>query len=595
MTDNKDISSPRYYDRAERLSLLDSLRSQRATRPVIGLTANFKDSEARLAKAYYESVAAAGATPVLLPPYLSADDILPALESIDALVLTGGADINPLYLAEEPERGLRSINSERDAAELLLTRATYRRGMPVLGICRGIQTLTAALDGDVIQDIGSRPDADRHIKHEQDAPRYTPTHTIRIEADSLLHSIYGEDRIMVNSFHHQAVGSTGEHLRAVAFAPDGIIEAVESRDFKPVIGVQWHPEWMGHWRDTHTDPLFTWLATEASLYHRACAFHLRNVTLDSHCDTPMLFDEGVDLNLRDRKALVDLRKMDEGHLDTVIMAAYLPQGPRSEEGLTKATAEATRILTAIDAHVAAAPDAAMARTPSELKAIKARGMHPIMKAIENGYAIGRDISNVRRFAGMGVVYITLCHNGDNDICDSASKTLNEHGGVSAFGEQVIREMNRSGIMVDLSHGGEKSFYDAMDISSLPIVCSHASARALCDHPRNLTDDQLRALARKGGVAQVTFYHGFLRLEGEATVLDALAHLDHFVEVAGIEHVGIGSDFDGDGGVRGLASASDMAAFTAKLLRKRYSEDDLRLIWGGNFLRVMQQVQDAAAL
>ena len=135
----------------------------------------------------------------------------------------------------------------------------------------------------------------------------------------------------------------------------------------------------------------------------------------------------------------------------------------------------------------------------------------------------------------------------------------------------------------------------MDISSLPIVCSHASARALCDHPRNLTDDQLRALARKGGVAQVTFYHGFLRLEGEATVLDALAHLDHFVEVAGIEHVGIGSDFDGDGGVRGLASASDMAAFTAKLLRKRYSEDDLRLIWGGNFLRVMQQVQDAAAL
>jgi microsomal dipeptidase-like Zn-dependent dipeptidase len=126
----------------------------------------------------------------------------------------------------------------------------------------------------------------------------------------------------------------------------------------------------------------------------------------------------------------------------------------------------------------------------------------------------------------------------------------------------------------------------LDISEQPIVCSHSSARALCDHPRNLTDDQLRALAAKGGVAQVTFYNGFLRTDGQATILDAVAHLNHMIEVMGIEHVGIGTDFDGDGGVPGLASASELINFTRSLLRERYREEDLRLIWGGNFLRVM---------
>lgn len=135
----------------------------------------------------------------------------------------------------------------------------------------------------------------------------------------------------------------------------------------------------------------------------------------------------------------------------------------------------------------------------------------------------------------------------------------------------------------------------MEISSLPIVCSHASSRALCDHPRNLTDDQLRALRKTGGVAQVTFYEGFLRRDGKATVLDAMDHLEHIIEIAGIEHAGIGSDFDGDGGVPGIASAAEMINITKRLLRKRYSEKDIALIWGGNFLRVMQQVQDAAEI
>jgi microsomal dipeptidase-like Zn-dependent dipeptidase len=159
-----------------------------------------------------------------------------------------------------------------------------------------------------------------------------------------------------------------------------------------------------------------------------------------------------------------------------------------------------------------------------------------------------------------------------------------------LGRQVIKEMNRLGIMVDLSHAGEKSFYDALELSKTPIVCSHSSCRALCDHPRNLTDDQMRALAQKGGVMQVTLYHGFLVKDGEATLDDAMRHLDHAIEVMGIDHVGLGTDFDGDGGIRGLASSAELLNYTRELLKRKYSEADIQKLWGGNFLRVMREVQ-----
>ena len=151
-------------------------------------------------------------------------------------------------------------------------------------------------------------------------------------------------------------------------------------------------------------------------------------------------------------------------------------------------------------------------------------------------------------------------------------------------------MNRLGIMVDLSHAHERSFYDALNISKIPIVCSHSSARALCDHPRNLTDDQMRALAAKGGVCQITLYNGFLKKDGQATILDALQHLDHAIQVMGIDYVGLGTDFDGDGGILGLANSSELTHFTRQLLNRRYSDEDIQKIWGGNFLRVMQQAQ-----
>jgi len=233
----------------------------------------------------------------------------------------------------------------------------------------------------------------------------------------------------------------------------------------------------------------------------------------------------------------------------------------------------------------------MARTPGDIAANKAAGRKSVLLGIENGIALEHDIANVELFARRGVTYMTLCHNGDNDICDSARRSAATHKGVSSFGAGVIREMNRCGMMVDMSHAGEKSFYDALDISSMPIVCSHSNCRALCDVPRNLTDDQMRALAIKGGVMHITLYHGFLRNDdGEANILDALAHLEHAIDIMGIDHVGLGTDFDGDGGICGLADASELINLTIQLLRRRYSHDDIEKIWGGNWMRVMNEVQ-----
>lgn len=212
-----------------------------------------------------------------------------------------------------------------------------------------------------------------------------------------------------------------------------------------------------------------------------------------------------------------------------------------------------------------------------------------MRGIENGYAIGTDVGNIERYRRMGVVYITLCHNGDNDLCDSA-RGNGEHGGLSPLGKEALREMNRVGMMVDLSHAAESTFWQVLELSKKPVVCSHSSCRALCDHPRNLTDEQLRALAEKGGVVQVTMYSGFLCKEGEAALDDFMAHLCHAIEVAGIEHVGIGTDFDGDGAVIGCSSAAQLRNVTRELLRRGFGECDIEKLWGGNWMRVMREVQ-----
>ena len=541
-------------------------------KPVIGITGNYEDLTCKLGKGYYQKVVEAGGVPVIIPPVTDPHVIINTLDRIDALILSGGGDYNPLWAGEEPSPLLHGINAERDQAELMITRLAYHRQIPMLGICRGIQTLAMALGGKVFQDISDRATE----KHSQDADRSEPTHTVTVEKDSILYHLYSQQSTLyVNSFHHQAVSDTGAKFRVTARSADGIIEAMESTEYKPVMGVQWHPECL-----ENGTPLFQWLVEEAQAYREAHQLHDRILTLDTHCDTPMLFPQGIHFDRRDPRILVDLHKMTEGRLDATIMVAYLPQPTEQPKAYADAIFDQIEAITKQNSDYVR-----IARTPEELWANKRAGIKSIMLGIENGIALDGQLENLQHFAERGIVYMTLCHNGDNDICDSASRSQNTWGGVSPFGEQVIREMNRLGILVDMSHAGEKSFYDALDISSKPIVCSHSSARALCDHPRNLTDDQMRALAAKGGVAQTTIYHGFLRQDGEACILDVMDHLEHAIQVMGIDHVGLGTDFDGDGGVRGLADASELINFTKQLLRRRYSEEDIQKIWGGNFLRI----------
>lgn len=587
--------------------------------PVIGITTNYSDGGAALSEKYYSQVVKAGGTPYLIPPVADQDVIINTLEHLDGLLLTGGGDFNPLWCGEEPSAKLHSINAKRDLPELLITRLAYNRQIPMLGICRGIQTLAIALDGEVEQDIYEKG---AKIKHSQDADRSEPTHTVKLAEGSILHALYRSGTIAVNTFHHQAVRKAGPRFRVTAVAPDNVIEAIESSEFKPIMGVQWHPEWLGD----EGQKIFSWLVTQASNFYIAKNVQNRILTLDTHCDTPMFFPQGVEFSHRDSRILYDLHKMTEGRQDAVIMAAYLPQpkiGQRFSQnidltGISKFNPDlAEKYITTKDVETSKgtvtertiAPNdyadlifdklesivrdnsqyISIARTPTDLYEDKRKGRKSIMFGIENGLALNGDLRNVKHFAQRGVVYITLCHNGDNDICDSA-RGCNTYNGVSQFGEKVIKEMNRCGIMVDLSHGGEKSFYDALDISSMPIVCSHSNSKALCDVPRNLTDDQMRALAAKDGVAHITLFHGFLKKEGEATILDAVAHLEHAIKIMGIDHVGVGTDFDGDGTVRGMADASEMINFTLQLLRRKYSERDIAKIWGGNWLRVMAQVQ-----
>ena len=572
-------------------------------KPVIGITGNFADGNTSLAEPYYMAVVKAGGVPVIMPPINDTDVIVNTLNNIDGLLLSGGGDFNPLWCEEEPVESLHGINSHRDLPELLTVQLAYNRQIPMLGICRGIQTLAMALGGKVRQDINScgTDDAEHkslpRVKHSQDAERRgEPTHSVAIEPGTILHSIYNKERIYVNSFHHQAVGNCGRRFNPSAFAADGVIEAMESSEYKSILGVQWHPEWLAD-----GEPIFRWLVDCAAEFSEAKRIHDRTITLDSHCDTPMFFPEGIHFDWRDSRILVDLHKMADGRQDAVTMVAYLPQ-PKDGQTFSEVapypvdtpTEYADLIFDKIEDIVSRnSKYVSIARTPMDVFNDKRAGRKSIMLGIENGLALNHDIRNVEHFAKRGIVYITLCHNGDNDICDSARRSESTNDGVSEFGEQVIREMNRLGLMVDLSHAGEKSFYDALEISETPIVCSHSNCKALCDVPRNLTDDQLVALSRKGGVAQITLYNGFLRDdEQEASIIDAMNHLDHAVDIMGIDCVGLGTDFDGDGGVCGIADSSELINFTIQLLRRRYSPQDIEKLWGGNWLRVMKKVQES---
>lgn len=380
----------------------------------------------------------------------------------------------------------------------------------------------------------------------------------------------------------------------------------------------------------------------AMIVKKAARIHREVLTIDSHTDTPLRmmhkdFDIGVRHDPGKEYTKLDFPRMKEGGLDVAFFAAFISQGPRDEQGYGKVSQKIKVLLDTIKKAVSRYPElAGIAVHPDEAYRFNREGKCAVFIGIENGYAIGKDLALIGYYFRHGTRYITLCHTKNNDICDSSTDTT-EFDGLSRFGNSVVAEMNRIGMMIDISHASDKSFDDVLSITKAPVIASHSCARALCDNPRNLDDNMLRALAKNGGVVQMCIlsdyvktpepdavrdslinalyskYYDWDNLTEEqvmnyrkerrtidlqfppklATVNDVVNHIDHMVKVAGIDHVGIGTDFDGGGGVDGCYDVSEMGNITLELVKRGYSKEEIRKIWGGNLIRVMNEVTKVA--
>ena len=379
--------------------------------------------------------------------------------------------------------------------------------------------------------------------------------------------------------------------------------------------------------------------SEEHLSRRADKIHASILTVDTHCDTPMEFsDPAFDLGKRHNEGCVDFPRMKEGGLHAEFFAVFTAQGPRNDSTYSKAHQKALDILNEINKNVAKNSSLAeIATTPDDAYRLKKAGKIAAFIGMENGYPVGKDLTRIKLYYDLGARYMTLAHTKNNDICDSSTDPAGaENNGLSAFGIQVVKEMNRLGMMVDISHISDKSFYDVLKITKAPVIASHSSCRALCGSPRNLADDMLLALKENGGVIQICILGNYLKTpepnpeldsklkelkdkygdydalsdsvkkvvrkeyrdirkkyEKSATVKDIVDHIDHVVQVIGIDYVGIGTDFDGGGGVEGCRTVSDMKNITIELLRRGYSKSDITKIWGGNIMRVLRKVGEVA--
>jgi membrane dipeptidase len=387
--------------------------------------------------------------------------------------------------------------------------------------------------------------------------------------------------------------------------------------------------------------------SEEPLEVKARRIHDRVLTVDTHCDTPSRLPGGSwDISVRhepgDRASgKVDLPRMAEGGLDAEFFAVFTGQGERTEQGYSRAKEWALKTLDAIHAMCERYPElVGLALTPDDAYRLEKQGLRIAFIGMENGYPVGRSLENLEDFFKRGVRYLTLCHSRDNDICDSSTDRQDpEDRGLSDFGREVVAACNRLGMMVDVSHISDKSFHDVLAVTKAPVIASHSSCRALCDNPRNLSDAMIRDLARNGGVIQICFLSAYLRtpqpnperdqalkdlrekygsmraIEDEAvrkkareefeainakfpaeqaTVADVVDHIEHVIEVAGVDFVGIGTDFDGGGGVKGCNDASEMFRVTEELVRRGHSEEEIAKIWGGNVMRVFRQVMAVSA-
>lgn len=326
---------------------------------------------------------------------------------------------------------------------------------------------------------------------------------------------------------------------------------------------------------------------------------------------PLVLDTHIDIRWPDptdptteTTMQVDFPKMAQGGMHAAIFIAYVPQGKRDPAGHAAAGERAEAMLR----HIRGRADGAARRfcaSAAEVEAAHAAGAQIVLSAVENGYAMGRDLSAIARWRALGATYLTLTHNGHNDLADSAiprkelGDSVEEHGGLSPLGREAVAALNAAGMLVDVSHVSKKGMLQAADLSRVPVVATHTACRALCDHPRGIDDQQLDALKAVGGLAQITAVPGFLRKVPEkqknpASVEDMAAHVDHAVARIGIEHVGLSSDFDGGGGVEGWRNAAETPALTAALAARGYGPRELGLLWSGNFLRLMRAAEEYAA-
>lgn len=581
-------------------------------KPLIGISANYGDNNSKLAENYYKSVVAVGGVPVIIP----VTDDLATIEAIvgrlDGILLSGGGDMHPRYYNEEPIPENGTPDELRDRYDVALIKSAVEYQLPVLGICRGMQVINTVFGGSLYQDINVQYADKKPMCHSQNEERSVTTQTASVVADSLLYSIVNCNTLPINSIHHQAVKRTADGFRAVAFADDGICEAIESL-YYPILGVQWHPEHLSgadavgeHYDNPHRK-IFGWLVDEAKIFSRAKRIHCSSYVIDSHCDTPMFFHypqvnivendklwvDPADFGEKDEQPLlyeikVDARKMRQGRVDAVFMVAYIPQSTPADETYGKADRLLNKIITQAKG---SGNRISIATSYAELCNNKRNGIPTVFLGIENGCALAGNLDNIEYFYRLGVRYITLCHNGDNLLCDSAMQSLDTHNGLSEFGRQVVLKMNAVGMMVDVSHVGEKSFWDTVALSTKPIIASHSCCKALRNHPRNLTDEQIRAIARSGGVVQICLYKHFLADTDVATVADAVRHIKHVVELVGVDYVGIGSDFDGGGEIAGATSENQLINITKALIKEGFDDDEISKILGGNLLRVFRSITE----
>ena len=310
--------------------------------------------------------------------------------------------------------------------------------------------------------------------------------------------------------------------------------------------------------------------------------------LDSHCDTPSQILRQRDLSLDNEYAHVDFPKLKRGGVDAAFFALYVPADLDADP--EKAYKYAMELLDGVNKTLASNPSAAaLAVTEDEARRNKADGRFSVFIGLENASPIDC-IEKAKLFYDKGVRYITLCHSANNAICDSCAPKVRKWGGLSPLGKELVAEMNRLGMLIDVSHVSDDTFYDVLKYSTKPVVATHSCCRALCDHPRNMTDDMIRALAAAGGVIQINFYPLFLDgslTEHEVPYTRIADHIDHVVELVGIDHVGIGSDFDGIDSVPvGLEDISLMPKLFDELRHRGYSEAELSKIASENFFRVL---------